>query len=215
MFKRVSAWVAAAFLGIASVASLAADYPDHVVRLIVGQAPGGSTDIVARLLAAQLTPILGQSVIVGNRTGAAGSIGAEYVAKSKPDGYTLLVVSSSFSIDPAFSSLPYDPQKDFAPVSLLAQAPFVLVTTPSFPAKDVQDLLRLAEQKPGEIAYGSGGTGSSGHMAGALFGYKASRKFLHVPYKGAGPALSDVAAGNVTFTFASVFSSKPLIDSGR
>ena len=145
-------------------------YPSKPVRFIVGQSPGGATDIVARLVADRMKDTLGQNVVVENRTGAAGSIAASFVSKSPPDGYTVLVVSSSYSINPSiYSNLPFDPQKDLTPVSLLAEAPFLLVVHPSLPAKNVKALIALAKATPGVLTYGSGGNGSSGHLAGALF----------------------------------------------
>src|SRR5687768_8740169 len=191
-------------------------YPVKPIRFIVGQAPGGATDIVGRLVASKMTEALGQNVVVENRTGAAGSIGAATVAKSPPDGYTVLVVSSSYSINPSlYSNLPFDPQKDLAPVSLLAEAPFLLVVHPSLPVKSVKELVALAKVKPGSLTYGSGGNGSSGHLAGALFEGAAHVKLLHIPYKGAGQALVDVLAGQITFMFASILSSTPHVKQQR
>ena len=191
-------------------------YPVKPVRFLVGQSPGGATDIVGRLVAAKMNETLGQNVLVENRTGAAGSIAAAAVAKSPPDGYTILVVSSSYSINPSlYSSLPFDPQKDLLPVSLLAEAPFILVVHPSLPVKTVKDLVALAKTKPGMLTFGSGGTGSSGHMAGALFETAAGIKLSHIPYKGAGQALVDVLAGQISFMFASVLSSTSHVKQGR
>ena len=191
-------------------------YPAKPVRFVVGQSPGGATDIVARLVAAKMNETLGQSVVVENRTGAAGSIAAASVAKSPPDGYTILVVSSSYAINPSlYATLPFDPQKDLQPVSLLAEAPFLLVVHPSLPAKSVKDLIALAKAKPATLTYGSGGNGSSGHLAGALFEGAARVKLLHVPYKGGGQALVDVLAGQITFMFASVLSSTPHVKQQR
>jgi tripartite-type tricarboxylate transporter receptor subunit TctC len=191
-------------------------YPVKPVRFVVGQAPGGATDIIARLVASKINEPLGQNVIVENRTGAAGSIGAASVAKSPPDGYTLLVVSSSYSINPSiYSNLPFDPQKDLVPVSLFAEAPFLLLVHPSLPAKSVKELIALAKAKPGVLTYGSGGIGSSGHLAGALFEIRSGVKLAHVPYRGAGQALIDLLGGQVTFTFASVLSSTPHMKQGR
>jgi len=193
-----------------------APYPVKPVRFVVGQSPGGATDIVARLVAAKMNETLGQTVIVENRTGATGSIAAASVAKSPPDGYTILVVSSSYAINPSlYASLPFDPQKDLQPVSLLAEAPFLLVVHPSLPAKSVKELIALARAKPGTLTYGSGGNGSSGHLAGALFESAARVKLLHIPYKGAGQALVEVLAGQITFTFASVLSSTPHVKQQR
>ncbi len=191
-------------------------YPAKALRIVVGQAPGGATDLVARTLTGRLTEALGQSVIVDNRTGAAGSIGAGMVAKSAPDGYTLLLVSSSFAINPSlYSKLPFEPQKDLAPVILLAEAPFLLVVHPSLPARTVADLVKLARAKPDTLNYASGGTGSSGHLAGELFKSAAGIKMVHVPHKGAGPALTDTIAGQVDLTFASMISSLQHVRSTR
>jgi tripartite-type tricarboxylate transporter receptor subunit TctC len=212
--------IAIAALAAAAAAASAwaqdAPYPVKPVRFVVGQSPGGATDIVARLVAAKMNETLGQTVIVENRTGAAGSIAAASVAKSPPDGYTILVVSSSYAINPSlYASLPFDPQKDLQPVSLLAEAPFLLVVHPSLPAKSVKELVALAKAKPGTLTYGSGGNGSSGHLAGALFESAARVKLLHIPYKGAGQALVDVLAGQITFMFASVLSSAPHVKQQR
>ena len=218
MKKKLIKFLTAGVIGLgvlsASPVALAqAAYPTEVVRVIVGQAPGGSTDIIARIATARLSEILGKPVIVENRTGAAGSLAAEYVSKAKPDGHTLLLASSSFSINPAISKLAFDPKKDLKPVTLLAEAPFILVTRPDFPAKSAQDLLKMAAQK--RIKYASGGVGSSGHMAGELLEDLSGLKMLHVPYKGAGPALNDVVAGHVDILFASVLSATPFIESGK
>jgi len=193
-----------------------APYPSKLVRFIVGQAPGGATDIVSRMVAAKLTDALGQNFFVENRTGAAGSIAAAAVAKSPPDGYTILVVSSSYSINPSLNiALPFDPQKDLTAVSLLAEAPFLLVVHPSVPAKSVKDFIALANNKRATVTYGSGGNGSSGHLAGALFESAAGVKLAHIPYKGAGQALIDVVAGQITCVFGSVLSSTPHVNQGR
>lgn len=191
-------------------------FPARPVRLIVGQSPGGATDIVARLVAQKLTENLRQSVIVENRTGAAGSIGANFVVKSAPDGYTLLVVSSSYAINPSlYTDLPFDPVKDLAPVSLIAEAPFLLVVHPSLPVHSVKELVAFAKAKPEVLDFASGGNGSSGHLAGELFQYLAGIKLVHVPYKGAGPALVDVMTGQVHMTFGSVLSSLQHVRSKR
>lgn len=209
-----------AFTAVAAVAGFAhaqdSAYPSKPIRFVVGLAPGGATDIVARLVAAKMAESLGQNVLVENRAGAAGSIAAAAVSKSPPDGYTVLVVSSSYSINPSlYAKLPFDPQKDLAPVSLLAEAPFLLVVHPSLPAKSVQDLIALAKAQPGMLTYGSGGNGSSGHLAGALFESAAGVKLSHIPYKGAGAALIDLISGQITFMFASVLSSTPHVKQQR
>jgi tripartite-type tricarboxylate transporter receptor subunit TctC len=211
-----SSTLAIAAFVFASAAHAQETYPTKPVRFIVGQAPGGATDIVARLVASKMNDTLGQNVVVENRTGAAGSIGASAVAKSPPDGYTVLVVSSSYAINPSlYANLPFDPQKDLTPVSLLAEAPFLLVVHPSVPAKTVKELIALAKAQPGMLTYGSGGNGSSGHLAGALFESAANVKLTHVPYKGAGLALVDVVSGQITLTFASVLSATPHVQQQR
>lgn len=211
-----SAAVAIAVSLCSSAYAQDAAYPAKPIRFVVGQAPGGATDIVARLAASKMNESLGQNVLVENRTGAAGSIGAASVARSAPDGYTVLVVSSSYAINPSlYTSLPFDPQKDLLPVSLLAEAPFLLVVHPSVPARSVKDLVALARAQPGTLTYGSGGQGSSGHLAGALFELAAKVKLSHIPYKGAGQALVDVLAGQITFMFASVLSSTPHVKQQR
>jgi len=207
--KTLSVAVLLALAGALPASAFAqAPYPAKPVRLVVGQAPGGATDVIGRLVAPKFGEALGQSVIVENRTGAAGSIGASFVAKSAPDGYNLLVVSSSYAINPSlYPDLPFDPVKDLLPVSLIAEAPFLLVVHPSVPARSVKELVAFAKAKPGTLNYGSGGNGSSGHLAGELFKYLAGVDMVHVPYKGAGPALVDVIAGQIHCTFGSVLSS--------
>ncbi len=191
-------------------------YPTKAVRLVVGQAPGGATDVIARLVSPKLSEQLGQTVLVENRTGAAGSIGATFVAKSAPDGYNLLVVSSSYAINPSlYTELPFDPVKDLMPVSLIAEAPFLLVVHPSLPVRTIKDLIAFAKAKPGVLNYASGGNGSSGHLAGELFTYLANVKMVHVPYKGTGLGLVDVIAGQVHMTFGSVLSSLGHVKNGR
>lgn len=191
-------------------------YPTKPVRLIVGQSPGGGTDVIARLIAPKFGEHLGQAVLVENRTGAAGSIGAAFVAKSVPDGYNLLVVSSSYAINPSlYTDLPFDPAKDLLPVTLIAEAPFLLVVHPSMPVRSVKDLVAFAKAKPGTLNFASGGNGSSGHLAGELFKFLANINMVHVPYKGAGPALVDVMAGQVHLTFGSVLSSLGHVKNGR
>jgi tripartite-type tricarboxylate transporter receptor subunit TctC len=191
-------------------------YPVKPIRFLVGQAPGGATDIVGRLVATKMTEALGQNIVLENRTGAAGSIAAAAVARTPPDGYTVLVVSSSYAINPSlYASLPFDPQKDLAPISLLAEAPFLLVVHPSVPARSVKELLAMARAAPGTLTYGSGGNGSSGHLAGALLESLGKVKLSHIPYKGAGQALVDVVSGQISFMFASVLSSSPHVKQQR
>jgi len=203
-------------LASGTAASQEAGFPSKPIRFVVGQSPGGATDIVGRMVAGKMSEVIGQTVLVENRTGAAGSIGATTVSKSAPDGYTILVVSSSYSINPSlYANLPFDPQKDLAPVSLLAEAPFLLVVHPSLPAKSVKELVALGRKQGDVLTYGSGGVGSSGHLAAGLFETSAGVKFTHIPYKGAGQALIDLLGGQITFTFASMLSSGPHVKRER
>jgi len=194
----------------------AVNYPAKPVRVVVGLAPGGGTDIQARLFAQKLTENLGRSFIVDNRTGAGGTVAYNFVARSPPDGYTLLAVASGYSITPAvYSKLPYDPIRDFAPISLAVEAPFLLLTHPSLPVKSMKELLALMRARPGELDFASAGYGSSTHMALALFTTLGRLKVAHVPYKGTGPALSDSVAGQVHGLFANILSGLAHAKAGR
>jgi tripartite-type tricarboxylate transporter receptor subunit TctC len=209
------------FLCFAGLVPVLADaqsdtYPVKPVRLVIGLAPGGATDIQARLFAQKLSESTGRTFIVENRAGAGGTIAYAQVAKSPPDGYTLMGISSGYTITPAvYSKLPYDPLKDFVPVSLVVQAPFLLLTHPSLPVKSVKDLLALARAKPDVLDCGSAGYGSSTHMAFELFRTMAGVKITHIPYKGTGPALVDVTAGQVQMLFGNVLSSLSPAKAGR
>ena len=191
-------------------------YPARTVRVVIGLAPGGGTDIQARLFAQKLSENMGRPFVVENRTGAGGTIAYAQVAKSPPDGYTLMGVTSGYTITPAvYSKLPYDPVKDFAPISLVAQAPFLLLTHPSLPVRSVKDLLALARAKPAMLDCGSAGHGSSTHMAYELFRTMAGVNIAHIPYKGTGPALIDAMAGQVHMLFGNVLSSLTHVKTGR
>ena len=185
-------------LALASVLACGAsaqDYPSRPIRLIVPFAPGGGTDILIRILAPKLGAALGQQLVVENRPGASSIIGTELVARSAPDGYTLLAVDTSFTVNPSLQpKLPYDSLKDLAPVIHLAAAPVILVLHPSVPAQSVKQLVALAKSKPGALAYASGGNGASTHLAGELFKMVAGVDIVHIPYKGTGPAIADVVA---------------------
>ncbi|MGE0314018.1 MAG: tripartite tricarboxylate transporter substrate binding protein [Lautropia sp.] len=186
------------------------------ITLIVSYPTGGGADTMARLIAPRVAASLGQSVIVENKPGASGTIAAGQVARAAPDGTTLLFDASSFAVNPAlFPKLPYDTASAFTPIAVLAQFPNVLVCTPSFDAKSVADVLRLARAKPGGLSYASSGNGSAQHLAGALFEQLAGVQLTHVPYRGGGPALNDVMAGHVPLFFANVASSLGHITSGR
>jgi len=186
-------------------AAQAQTYPDRPIRLIVPFAPGGTVDIVARIIGAKLSDISGSKVVVDNRGGAGGVIGTEAAAQAPGDGYTLLLHSASITYDPSLhDKLPYDTMKDLAPVTMIGTTPNLLVVAPSYPARSARDLIRAARKQPGRITYATGGFGSSSHLAVALFSLLSGAKFNHVPYKGAGPALADVVAGHVDFTVATM-----------
>lgn len=201
-------------LGCALPLPAFADKP--VVTLVVGASPGGTTDRVARGIAREMTDILKQTVIVENKAGAGGNIAAAYVAQAPKDGNTLLISFSSFSVNASlYKKLPFDPIKDFSPITKLAEVPSVLVARKDFPAKDIAGLINLAKANPGKYTYAVGGIGSSLHMATASFQMDAGIKALEVPYKGTAPALQDVVGGQVDLMFASAVNVLPLLDSGR
>ena len=193
---------AAALLLAVSTSTPAQTYPTKAVRILVGFAPGGGTDIVARVIAQRLTELWGQPVQVENRAGATGAIAAAVVAKASPDGYTLLMGhANSHAIGPHLNKLPYDPLKDFAPVSYVGYVPNVLAVHPSIPAKNVRELVALLKAAPGKYNYASSGNGSSQHLAGELFQLLTGVKIVHVPYKGSGDAIKDLLAGVVAMNF--------------
>jgi tripartite-type tricarboxylate transporter receptor subunit TctC len=196
--------------------AVAQEYPTKPIRLIAPFAPGGPTDLFARLMGAKLAERLGQPVLVENRPGAGGSVGAEVAAKSAPDGYTLVLVSSSFAVNTTlYPKLPYDALKDFAPVTLLASAPFLLVAHNSVPASSVRELIALAKASPGKLNYGSGGSGSGPHIVAELFKSEAGVDIVHVPYKGTGPLTAALVAGDVQLAFGNIFALVPQVKSGR
>lgn len=186
-----------------------AEYPVKPVRVIVPFAPGGSNDIIGRLAAQQLTERLGKQVIVDNRPGAAGLIGTEVVAKSPPDGYTLLVVSAAYAYNPYMYKLPYDQEKALTPVALIGTGPSGLAVNPSFPAKTAKDVVALAKAKPGQINYASAGSGSFQHLSTELFKIMAGVNITHIPFKGGGPAMIDVIAGNTQMCMGSLLQMLP------
>ena len=189
-------------------------YPSKPIRVIVGQAPGGATDIVSRALAQKLTDGLGQTVVIDNRSGAAGSIGSAIAASAPPDGYTALIVSSTYTINPSlYKKLPFDPVRDLQPVTLIASSPFLLMVHPSIAAKTPRELIALAKTR--KLTFGSGGIGSSGHLAAELFSSMAGIELTHVPYKGAGPALIDTLGGQVNLIMSSIVSGMPYAKAGR
>jgi tripartite-type tricarboxylate transporter receptor subunit TctC len=204
-------------LGLALAAGAAERaYPTKPIRLISAYAPGGGNDTVARAIAQKLTEAFGQQVIVDNRPGANGLLACEITAKAPPDGYTLLMASiASHAINPAlYAKIPYDPIKDFAPVSLLGTTANVLVVHPSTPVKSLKELVAYAKGKPG-MTYGSNGIGSSQHLAGALFGTTFGLSLVHVPYKGTGPMMNDLLGGQITMSFANMLAVIPHVRSKR
>jgi tripartite-type tricarboxylate transporter receptor subunit TctC len=203
----------ALLLGLAGPA--AADYPDRPVRLIIPFPPGGSNDVVGRLVANQLSEKLGHKVFVDNRGGAGGVLGTEAAATAAPDGYTLLIISIAHAVNPALHKLNYDPIKSFTPISILATGPNVLAVNPQLPVKDVKELVALAREKPGALDYASAGVGSFQHLGGELFKLTAGVNIQHVPYKGGGPAMQDVIAGHVKIMFSSLVQTTPFIKSGQ
>ena len=201
---------------VVCVCAQAQTFPTKPIRLLVTYPPGGGADLMARLIAPKMAEALGQPVVVENKPGASGQIAATEVARSAPDGHTLLFDASSFAVNPSlYSNLPYDPAKAFTPIAVLALFPNVLVVTPSFEAKSVGELVALARAKPGTIAFASSGNGSAQHLAGELFRQKAGIEMTHVPYKGGGPALNDVIGGQVPVFFANMASGLVQVKAGR
>ena len=204
--------------GITSAtAVLAQNYPTRPIRIIVVSTPGGSVDTMARTVGPKLADRWGQQVLVDNRPGAGGAIAAEIVAKSVPDGYTLIMGTvASFATNVSLrKSLPYDPVKDFSPITLVATQNLMLLVHPSVPAKSVKELTALAKKQPGKLSFASAGNGTGGHLSGELYKMLANIDMLHIPYKGVQPALIDVVSGQVTMTFASIISAMPQVKNNR
>ena len=192
-------------------------YPAKPVRLVIPFAPGGPVDIVGRIVALKLSDALGQQIIADNRAGANGNIALEIVAKSAPDGYTLLMgANGTNAINPSlYPRLPFDPVKDLAPIGMVASSPMVLVAHPAVTAGSVRELIQFAKAKPGAISFASSGSGSTAHLSGELFNDMAGVKFVHVPYKGAGPALTDLVGGQVQVMFTGISATLPYIRAGK
>jgi tripartite-type tricarboxylate transporter receptor subunit TctC len=208
---------------IALAASLAAacvsaqTYPSRPVTLTVGFAPGGGTDTVARVMSKKLGEFLGQPIVVENRAGAGGTIAAGIIAKAEPDGYNFLLATiAALAVAPHLNSkLPYNPLTDFAPISMATESGNVLVVHPSLPAKTLAEFVKLSNSRPGGIAYGTSGVGSAGHLAGELFRLTAKANLVHVPYKGGGPAMSDLLGGQIPSSFASATTATPQVQTGK
>ncbi|OZI60763.1 hypothetical protein CAL28_15385 [Bordetella genomosp. 11] len=210
------------FAAVAAVAGVAlahpawADYPDRPVSVIVGFPAGGSADPFARLFGQELSKKWGQPVVIENKAGANALIGTGYVAKAAPDGYTLLVALGNHTMNPAmYKGMQFDTSKDFAPIALLALAPNVLVVRNNFPAKDFKEFLEVLKRNPGKFTYASSGNGGTPHLAGVLFSQKTDTSILHVPYKGAAPAIADLMGGTVDMSFATLSSALPQIKAGK
>jgi len=212
IFKAVLGFSAAVF---AAGTAHAQAYPTKPVRMIIALAPGGGVDTTGRYLAQKMSEAWGQNVVTDNRPGAGGSIASELVAKSVPDGYTMLMNSSGITITPSIMKLGYDPRKDLLPVSLAVVSPGVLVVHPSLPVKNVQELIAFAKSKPGELLFSSSGQGSGQHLAMEMMAQIAGLKLTHVPYKGTAPSITDVVAGRISMTIASVISTRPFFTSGK
>src|SRR5262245_59072458 len=210
----LAAWAVASCVAIPGHAQ---QYPVKPVRLVIPYPPGGGSDTIARPLAQKLSESLGQQVVVENRGGASGNIGMETVARSAPDGYTLIfALTAQLAVNPSlFKKIPYDPVRDYEPITQLGTGAYLLVVHPSLPVKSVKELIALVRSRPGQITYASSGNGRGGHLAAELLNTMTGIKMLHVPYKGGGPALIDLLAGQVQVLFATHLSSAPHMQSGR
>lgn len=222
MHMRQALWAATlALLGAAGGPTCAqapkgAPYPAKPVRIVVGYAPGGATDIVGRLVAQKLQEATGQTFFVENRPGASATIASEMVARSAPDGYTLIIAATtSHSILPSLMKLTYDPQRDFAPVTQLVTSPLLLALHPSLPIRSVADMIKLARARPGQLTFGAGGTGTPPHLAGELFKQMTGVDMLYVPYKGEAPAISDLLGGQISLIFSNTVAVLPQVQAGR
>jgi len=194
----------------------AQNYPAKAVRIVVGYPPGGPTDVLARIVAQKLTESWGQQVLVDNRPGASGMIGAEVTVRAAPDGYTLLMVPVTYAVTPSlYRKMNYDAVKDLAPVAQVAAAPFILVVHPTLPVKTVKDLIVLARSRPGQLNYASASTGGMPHLAGELFNTMTGVKMAHIPYKGAAPATTDLLSGQVSLMFNNMLSAMPHVKNNR
>src|SRR5215210_7533906 len=208
-FSRVAVLILVCTSPVSALAEQ--DYPNRPIRMIVPYPPGGPTDIMGRMTSEVLSKRLGQTVVVDNRGGAATAIGAEMAARSPADGYTVLVSSeTTFAVTPALKDkLPYHPERDFAPISLLTTQPYVLAVSPTLPVNSVSQLVAHAKANPGKLAYGSAGTGSANHLAGEMFKHVAGIDAVHVPYKGNGPAIVDLVGGQIALMLGSISSLYP------
>ena len=212
-------WIAAAALCLSASwgNAQAQNYPSRAITLVIPFAPGGSTSIVGRGIADKMSELLGEKVVVDNRPGAGGTVGTKAVAKSDPDGYTLLLgYTGTLAIGPSlYKNVGYDPRKDFSPIGLIGNAPNSLVVNPSFPAKTVAELVAYAKANPGKVNFGSAGAGTASHITGEYFARSAGITLVHIPYKGTGPALTDLLGGHNPMAFAPIPASHPNVTAGK
>ena len=214
--KRLAALALAAFCAIAAPLVQAQKFPERPIRFIVPFPPGGGNDILARVIAPKMAEFLGQPVIVDNRAGAGGNIGADIAAKSAPDGYTIVIASNQVTMNPAlYAKLPFDIEKDFEPIALAASVPMVLVVHPSVAAGNVSELIALAKANPGKLNYSTPGTGTPQHIAFEVFNHAAGISITHVPYKGTGPAIADLIGGQVQTAFGTMASLEQQVKAGK
>jgi tripartite-type tricarboxylate transporter receptor subunit TctC len=196
--------------------AVAQAYPTKPIRFVVPYPPAGATDITARIVGQRMTQNIGQQILIENRGGAAGNIGTDIAAKAAPDGYTVLYTLSSHTINPVlFTKLPFNVETDFAPITLVATIPQIVVAHPSLPVNNIKELIALARRKPGALNYASPGSGSPGHLAGELFKLRSGTDIVHVPYKGGGPAVADVLGGQVPLLFLSIPAALPYVKAGK
>jgi tripartite-type tricarboxylate transporter receptor subunit TctC len=210
-----STWLAALALSLTALAAQAQTYPSKPVKIVVGFAPGGGSDFAARVIAQQLTERMKNQVIVENKPGAGSLIGAEYVIKSAPDGYTLLLTPASYTVNPSVYKLSFDPLNDITPIAQISKGPYIVAVHPSVPATTLKELVAYAKANPGKLSYASSGNGAHIHVATEYFLYTAGINIVHVPYKGTGPALNDTVGGQVQMIFGSVATALQYVKSGR
>ena len=218
IMRIANSWVAIGMLIAAGMQPLLAqEYPAKTIRIIVPYTPGGTADLLARTMGQKMAAGLGQQIIIDNRPGAGGNIGADLVAKSAPDGYTILLGTvATHAINPSlYPNMPYDANKDFAPIILIATLPNLLVVNPSTPVKNVKELIALAKAKPGELAFASAGNGTSQHLSGELFKKMTGADMIHIPYKGSAPAVTDLIGAQVQLMFDNISSSLPHVRAGK
>ena len=213
--KRMTRWLAAIAASLATLGAQAQTYPTKPVKIVVGFAPGGGSDFAARVIAQQLTERMKNQVIVENKPGAGSLLGAEFVIKSAPDGYTLLLTPASYTVNPSVYKLSFDPLNDITPIAQISKGPYIVAVHPSVPAKTLKELVAYAKANPGKLSYASSGNGAHIHVATEYFLYTAGINIVHVPYKGTGPALNDTVGGQVQMIFGSVATALQYVKSGR